>query len=505
LLGANRGSAESASTSVWATAIGAGLIHTCALTSTGGVKCWGYNGHDELGDGTVRYTSTPVDVSGLSSGVTAIAIGSRHGCALASAGGLKCWGYNRYGQLGDGTTVNRPMPVDVSGLSSGVNAIAASFHTCALTSAAGVKCWGSNSAGQLGDGTTEDRSTPVDVSGLSSGVTAIAAGDSHSCALTSSGGLECWGDNSSGQLGDGTTADRWTPVEVSGLSSGVTAIAAGGLHSCALTHAGRVKCWGSNSGGQLGDGTTKSRSTPVGVSGLRAGVMAIAAGLRHGCALTRAGGVKCWGLNDYGQLGDGTPRGRSKPVDVSGLSRGVTAIAAGGLHSCARTSAGGVKCWGRNVEGELGDGREVNRRRLRPVSVVGFGPAEATLAIVSRSVQVTRARVTAIKLHCGESARCKGVLTLSARVRGRLVGSRRSRVNVTLGTHRFSIADGRSATVKVKLTARGFRLLVHVKHLPTQVRIRYAQPDGSTTTAIRTITLIAPKVGSTVDTETSGL
>jgi alpha-tubulin suppressor-like RCC1 family protein len=354
-------------------AIAAGGQHTCALTAGGGVKCWGWNYHGQLGDGTTTNRNMPVDVSGLGSGVVAIAAGGYHTCALTVGGGVKCWGWNYYGQLGDGTTTSRTTPVDVGGLTSGVVAIAAGrWHTCALTTGGGVKCWGLNDSGQLGDGTTTDRTTPVDVSGLGSGVSAIAAGDWHTCALTAGGGVKCWGQNSSGQLGDGTTTSRTTPVDVSGLGSGVSAIAAGGSRTCALTAGGGVKCWGSNGLGQLGDGTTTSRNMPVDVSGLGSGVRAIAAGVDHTCALTASGGIKCWGNNTYGQLGIGKFGYRPIPADVSGLGSGVSAIAAGDLHTCALT-AGGVKCWGANRGGQLGNGMWTDSATSVDVSGLGSG------------------------------------------------------------------------------------------------------------------------------------
>jgi alpha-tubulin suppressor-like RCC1 family protein len=331
--------------------------HTCVVTTSGGVKCWGDNSDGGLGDGTTTASSTPVDVAGLGSGAVAIAAGDRYSCALTSSGGVRCWGYNQFGQLGDGTTTDRATPVDVTGLPSGVSAIdARGEHTCALMTAGGVKCWGANVNGQLGDGTTDSSGVPVDVAGLTSGVSAIAVGGEHTCALTSGGGLKCWGWNAKGQVGIGTTIDSSTPVDVPGLAGTVSAVAAGGRHTCALMTAGAVSCWGYNEFGQLGDGTTTDSPMPVAVAGLPSSIRAITTGGNFSCALKTDGGVKCWGLNAAGQLGDGTYTDSPAPVDVAGLAGGVSAVAAGFYHVCAITKDRGVTCWGGNETGQLGIG-----------------------------------------------------------------------------------------------------------------------------------------------------
>lgn len=329
--------------------IAAGYVHTCAITESGGVTCWGSS---DFGSGSGAASAVPVDVPGLASGITAIAAGGAHTCALTSGGGVNCWGSNEYGQLGDRTTSDSDIPVDVAGLASGVTAISVGWsHTCALTVGGGVKCWGNNVWGWLGNGTQTESSVPVDVVGLGSGVSAVVAGTLHTCALSSGGRVMCWGH---GQADDPDLPYSAVPVEVGGLPSGVTAISAGNDRTCALTGAGDVWCWGASYGLPPG-GDQSDRFSRVDVSGLAGGVSAIAVGDGHACVLTGLGRAACWGNDSHGERGVGVTSGSSVaiPAEVSGLEGDVTAIAVGGRHTCALTTTG-IRCWGSNDHGQLG-------------------------------------------------------------------------------------------------------------------------------------------------------
>lgn len=350
--------------------LSAGGSHSCAITLEGGVKCWGSNGYGQLGNGTQTRSLVPTQVTGLTSGIASISAGVQHTCALTTDGAAKCWGYNDYGQVGDGSTSNRKVPSQVSGMTSGIAAISAGEnHTCAVTSGGAAKCWGMNLFYQLGDGSMMNRSAPVQVSGLSTGVAAVAVGGSHTCALTTGGGVKCWGDDQTGQLGnDATMSGKTSPVNVLGLTSGVVSISASN-HTCALTDAGAVKCWGFNAYGQVGDNSTTSRSTPVTVSGLASGVVSVAAGGNSTCAILATGGLKCWGFNTNGEVGDGTTTHRKTPVDVVGLQSEVTSVSTGGGFACA-VHDGAPKCWGGRGNGELGNNS--TNKSLVPVEVQGF-------------------------------------------------------------------------------------------------------------------------------------
>ena len=344
-----------------AVALASGSIHTCALISDRTVKCWGDNPYGQLGDGSTGDRDTPVEVSGLIGNVTAIATGLRHTCAVTDAGGVECWGRNNWGQLGDESLNDRLSPVAVRHLPHKAAAIAAgSFHTCALSTEGGVMCWGDNDMNQLGGATADSYSdVPLDVPSLTQNVVAITAGAFQTCALTSDGGVKCWGETNS------------TPVDVPGLTRGVIAVSSGFFHSCAITASGGVLCWGDNSSSQLGDGSNTDSSTPVQVSGLPSGISAISAGALHTCALSSSGGVMCWGDNSSGQLGNGTMTDSAMPVAVTGLSNGVTAVASGSLHSCALEKTGDVKCWGKNISGQLGNSSRADS--MLPVDVEGLG------------------------------------------------------------------------------------------------------------------------------------
>ncbi len=286
-------------------------------------------------------------------------------CDGLQTGGVTCRILGHYaGVLGcasDCLNTSESACLDITSLDSG------DTHACIVLTDGTVRCWGKNLNGELGDGTSGGfRNVPVIVSGLTN-VQAVSAGEAFSCALKTDGTVWCWGQNTYGQLGNGTSVNSLAPVAVPGLT-GVTALAAGSVHLCVRKNDGTARCWGLNSSGQLGNGTTTSSSSPVTVSGL-SGVVALASGVYHSCALLGGGTVKCWGSNVNGQLGDGSLLNRSMPVDVGSLA-GVSSMGAGGHHTCAILSDGTARCWGRNSNGQLGDGSYT--QAASPVTVTGL-------------------------------------------------------------------------------------------------------------------------------------
>jgi alpha-tubulin suppressor-like RCC1 family protein len=359
-----------------ATEVSAGSYHTCALLSSGKIWCWGDNDAGELGNGDSAEfghidSPTAVEVRRIST-ATQVAAGGGHTCALLSNGTVECWGASDKGQLGNGSTYEYgfPAPVEVTGIQTATQVAVGEAHTCALLTDGRVECWGYNYYGQLGDGSTDDSATPVEAKGISN-ATQVSAGYQFTCALLSDGTVRCWGLNDRGQLGDGTTDDSSTPVEVTGIST-ATQVAVGFSHACALLSDGKIECWGLDNSGQLGDGPapTYSTATPVEVKGISTATQITAGGFST-CARLSSGKVECWGSNRYGQLGNGSidEYGISTPVEVKGIST-ATQVAAGEFHTCALLSGGRVDCWGVNGSGQLGDG--THRSRRTPVEVAGL-------------------------------------------------------------------------------------------------------------------------------------
>lgn len=360
-----------------ATAIGAGVAHTCALVGGGQVKCWGYNYYGELGDGTSTTRTIPVSTQ-IGMTASAIAVGGHHACATSTAGAMQCWGQNYNGQLGDGTNTNRNLPVNVDGLGSGVTQITAGgYHTCALAAGNVMKCWGDNGYAQLGEGTTGDRNRPTNVIVATGPIQEMSAGGYHTCVRGAANAIQCWGQNSNGKLGAGTpnNLSYATRVRVSGLTSSAKKLSSYWQDTCAVTQNGSAMCWGDNQYGQLGNGWQFSNGGNIDVSGptqvvsLESGVRDVAVGHYHACAAKTDGTVWCWGANNYGQIADGTTITRITPVQVDGISEAV-AVAAGEYFTCALKASGGVVCWGRNNVGQLGDGSLENRDY--PVDAVGL-------------------------------------------------------------------------------------------------------------------------------------
>ncbi len=341
---------------------------------------WGYNGLGALGNGTTANSAVPVRVSGLTGldRVVGIAGGRYSGYAVRADGTAWSWGYNAYGQLGNGSTINSTVPVQISGLTQVAALAGGAINGYALRRDGTVWAWGYNNLGQLGNGTTVNSTVPVRVAGLNR-IIAIAGGGLSGYALRGDGTVWAWGYNDEGQLGDGTTIDRATPVRVSGLT-GVRAIAGAQESGYALGWDGTVRAWGENSAGQLGDGTTTSSPVPVLVHSLTevTGLTASSEG-NTGYALRRDGTAWAWGLGNTGQLGNGDDENAVLPVQVSGSTglTGVTAISAGSFSGYATRWDGTVWAWGSNYYGQLGNGVTTPPYSLRPVQVSGVAKAEA--------------------------------------------------------------------------------------------------------------------------------
>jgi alpha-tubulin suppressor-like RCC1 family protein len=334
--------------------IALGYWQGCAVVG-GSAKCWGYNAYGNLGNNSTSDSLVPVQVQGLTTGVTNISVSFYHSCAIVD-GGAQCWGFNASGSLGSNSTVDSKVPVQVTGLTSGARVThlaVGALVSCAVVSGA-VQCWG---AGRLGNNSTENSPVPIQTLGLTENASLVAAGSNNGCAVVG-GRAYCWGSNDFGQLGNNSSWGSSVPVTVQGLTEGVTSIDIESEHACAVK-LGSAYCWGYNSDGQLGNDSTANSLVPVQVKGLTSGVTAVAVGGRHSCAIV-SGDVYCWGLGTTGQLGNNSTAASRVPVLVSSLPSGsATAIAAGNMSTCAIVR-GRAYCWGYNLDGQLGNNSTTN-------------------------------------------------------------------------------------------------------------------------------------------------
>jgi Regulator of chromosome condensation (RCC1) repeat/Repeat of unknown function (DUF5648) len=333
--------------------ISGGSNYNCALQrAEGNVLCWG-DGATVVGilGGPQR---TPTAVPGLSR-IVALGSGFSQHCVLDATGRVQCWGDNFYGAVGHPDTSLRSFttPHTVTGVpGAAIEVYSAPYgdHSCAISTAFTAHCWGRNQRGQLGSGVSAGFSTtPVAIAGLGA-VAALALGAEHTCAVTLAGAVRCWGRNREGQLGNAGTTNSPAVVDVQGLAGSVRAVAAGYFHSCAVLADGRVKCWGSNEYGELGGGAATGSgafsSVPVDVAGITDAVDVVA-GRYFSCALRASGGVRCWGDNTNSALGNGSASIRfATPTDVLGLSAPAIALTGGAYNPCAVLVTGAVQCWG---------------------------------------------------------------------------------------------------------------------------------------------------------------
>jgi len=353
-------------------AISAGAKHSIAVKNDGSVWNWGYNADNELGNGTTTNNSTPATVSGINLNVIdRLVVGNSQSGAFRSDGTLWTWGTNAQGQLGIGNLTNSLLPVQNSYLTSVQSIGAGTSFTTAVKSDGTIWSWGLNSSGQLGNGTTANAITPVSITSLSGSVIQASTGSTHEILVKSDHTIWAFGANGSGQLGNNSTIGSSSPVQVNSvtLNGDAAAVAAGGLHSVALKRDGTIWTWGSNAYGQLGNGTTTDSHSPIQLTGLSGVFIGIAAGSNHTIALKSDGTVWTWGYNGDGELGNGTTTNSSTPIAVPGLNN-VVAIGATASASYALTADGTLWSWGANSNGQLGIGSTTSSSI--PVQVTGI-------------------------------------------------------------------------------------------------------------------------------------
>jgi len=352
---------------------------SCTIQASGGLLCWGPSGSGQIGNGFRMDRDSPTRVD-IPPGRTVLDVssGSTHTCAVLDDETVWCWGANSAFQLGNGSMLSSNLPVQVNEIGPSGDPVveieAGGTHTCALTTSGAIYCWGDNSLGQLGDGSTTSSNIPVEVAGIASfdsPAAELSVGSKHACIRTTEmGRVWCWGNNGTQQLGLNDSATHFSTPQLVSLAdgtrfAGVTSVSAGGSHTCATEAGGNVFCWGNNLHGQIGNETTDRQGSPEWAGGDDPPWFdQVEAGFMHTCAHTRTGEIYCWGSNDSGQVGNDDPSDALKPTLIG---TDYAEVAAGTSHSCARTTANVLFCWGLNSGGQVGDGTMTS---TRPVPVL---------------------------------------------------------------------------------------------------------------------------------------
>jgi alpha-tubulin suppressor-like RCC1 family protein len=348
--------------------VGAGHEHSCAIDKKENVLCWGGNSQGQLGDGSTVTRTKPVTVD-IGGKAKEVSVGEQHTCAILKDGVLKCWGANNFGQLGQNntTTAGYTLPTTVNlGGARAIQVTAGAINTCAILENGELKCWGRNENGQVGiNSTVQNITTPTTVNLGGARAVQVGIGSWHTCVVlqtsTTNGNAKCWGSNVSGKLGDGTTTQRRSPVDVRLDGRRIFQIAAGRSHTCAVLEDGDALCWGDGADGRLGTGSTTDRSTPFGVSLGGRKVAGITTGMHHTCAVIKDGSTYCWGWNPNSQLGNGNTTNYQIPQPVGHPgSRNTTFVSGGTRHTCAVIDVQ-IYCWGDNSAYQLGDTTNITR------------------------------------------------------------------------------------------------------------------------------------------------
>jgi len=375
----------------------------CAIQSTGTLNCWGGGADGALGNNNTTNSDVPV-IDSVTNGSAITSDGTHSYCATLVSEDVDCWGLDTDGELGDAMMgIDSDVPVAVSGLSGALAVASDGDHSyCAVLTSGGVDCWGQGTDGELGNGATADSDTPVAVSDLSGVVALSDEGDDSYCAVTGTGAVDCWGDDSDGELGDGSTTAEDTPVS-NGVTTAVSVVGDATRSYCAVLSAGGIECWGLGTDGELGNGASSTSHVPVAVTGISTAIAVASDGNKSFCALLADGAVSCWGLGTNGELGNGSTSNEDAPVAVSGMTDAVAIAGDGSDSYCAVLATEAVQCWGGGGSGQLG-----NNAGMDSSTPVTAGPMPAAVGLVGEGTGTFCAVIASNSGSDGNGVYCWG-------------------------------------------------------------------------------------------------